>query len=131
MPLALYVALGSAVGGVSRFALSGLLQRLVGTGFPFATLVINLTGSGLLGFLLRYAVSTPAVRPELRALLAVGFCGGYTTFSTFSYETLTLLEDADWRRATLYLLASVLGSLLATFAGFVLAREVVALRTRW
>lgn len=68
--------------------------------------------------------------PEVRALLGVGFCGGYTTFSTFSYETLTLLEDGDWRRAGLYVALSVGGSLLATFAGFVAARELIALRTR-
>jgi len=68
--------------------------------------------------------------PEIRALLGVGFCGGYTTFSTFSYEALTLLEDGDWERAGLYIALSVAGSLLATFIGFVAARELIALRTR-
>jgi CrcB protein len=125
-----YVAIGSAAGGVSRYLLGGFIQRILSTSFPAGTLVINLTGSALLGFLLRYALDVPTMTPEIRALLGVGFCGGYTTFSTFSYETVALLEDGDWRRAGLYVALSVAGSLLATFAGFVAARELIALRTR-
>ena len=125
-----YVAIGSAVGGVSRYLLGGLIQRLLSSTFPLGTLVINVTGSALLGFLFRYALDVPAMTPEIRALLGVGFCGGYTTFSTFSYETLTLLEDGDWRRAGLYVALSVGVSLLATFAGFAAARELIVLRTR-
>jgi CrcB protein len=125
-----YVAIGSAAGGVSRYLLGGFIQRILSTSFPAGTLVINLTGSALLGFLLRYGLDAPAMTPEIRALLGVGFCGGYTTFSTFSYETIALLEDGDWRRAGFYVALSVAGSLLATFAGFVAARELIALRTR-
>lgn len=125
-----YVAIGSAVGGVSRYLLGGLIQRMVSGTFPLGTLVINVTGSALLGFLVRYALDIPAMTPEIRALLGVGFCGGYTTFSTFSYEALTLLEDGDWRRAGLYVALSVGVSLLATFAGFAAARELIVLRTR-
>jgi CrcB protein len=125
-----YVAIGSAVGGVSRYLLGGFVQRALAASFPVGTLLINVTGSALLGFILRYALDTPGVTPEIRALLGLGFCGGYTTFSTFSYETLALLEDGDWRRAGLYVAFSVIGSLLATFLGFVAARELIALRTR-
>jgi fluoride exporter len=125
-----YVAIGSAVGGVSRYLLGGFMQRVFAASFPVGTLVINVTGSALLGFILRYSLDTPSVTPETRALLAVGFCGGYTTFSTFSYETLTLLEDGDWRRAGLYVGLSVVASLVATFLGFVAARELIALRMR-
>ena len=123
-----YVALGSAVGGVSRYLLQGLVQRLTATTFPSGTLAVNVSGSLVLGFILRYALETPAVSPEVRALLTVGFCGGYTTFSTFSYETAALLEDGDYRRAALYVTASVLLSLVGTFAGFAAAKEVLALR---
>lgn len=126
-----YVAIGSAVGGVSRYLLGGVIQRVLAASFPAGTLLINVTGSALLGFLLRYALDTPSLTPEIRALLGVGFCGGYTTFSTFSYETLALLEDGDWRRAGVYVTLSVVGSLLATFVGFVAARELIALRTRF
>lgn len=125
-----YVAIGSAVGGVIRYLLGGAIQRALAASFPVGTLVINVTGSALLGFIFRYALETPAVTPEIRALLGVGFCGGYTTFSTFSYETLTLLEDGDWRRAGLYVGLSLLGSVLAAFLGFMAARELIALRTR-
>ena len=125
-----YVAIGSAAGGVSRYLLGGFIQRILSTSFPAGTLVINLTGSALLGFLIRYGLDATAMTPEIRALLGLGFCGGYTTFSTFSYETVALLEDGDWRRAGLYVALSVAGSLLATFAGFVAARELITLQTR-
>jgi CrcB protein len=125
-----YVAIGSAAGGVIRYLLGGAIQRALAASFPVGTLVINVTGSALLGFIFRYALETPAVTPEIRALLGIGFCGGYTTFSTFSYETLTLLEDGDWRRAGLYVGLSLIGSVLAAFLGFMAARELIALRTR-
>ena len=125
-----YVAIGSAAGGVIRYLLGGAIQRALAASFPVGTLVINVTGSALLGFIFRYALETPAVTPEIRALLGIGFCGGYTTFSTFSYETLTLLEDGDWRRAGLYAGLSLIGSVLAAFLGFMAARELIALRTR-
>src|SRR5215212_6483879 len=96
-----YVALGSAVGGVSRFLLGTLIQQRAGTLFPVGTLVINVTGSLILGFVLRYALATPEVSPQVRALLTTGFCGGYTTFSTFSFETMTLAEGGELRRAGL------------------------------
>ena len=69
------------------------------------------------------AVHPPHLRPELRAALTVGFCGGYTTFSTFSAETVTLLQQGEWRRATLYVLGSVTLSLLATAGGFMVGER--------
>ncbi|NUQ20506.1 MAG: fluoride efflux transporter CrcB [Gemmatimonadaceae bacterium] len=126
--LFLYVALGSAVGGVSRFALATAIQSRAGTPFPLGTLVINVTGSLVLGFILRYALQTSAVSPELRALLTTGFCGGYTTFSTFSFETAAMLEEGGYQRAILYVLASVVLSLLAVFLGFAAADAVAAAR---
>jgi len=126
----LYVAVGSAIGGVSRYLLGGLIQRLLDTTFPAGTLPINISGSFLLGAILRYAIETPTLSPEVRAFLTIGFCGGYTTFSTFSYETVALLEDGEWTRAGLYVGASVLLSLLGVFLGFALAREVIVLRER-
>jgi CrcB protein len=125
-----YVAAGSAIGGVSRYLLGGLVQRLLDTTFPAGTLLINVTGSLLLGAILRYGVETPTLTPELRGFLTIGLCGGYTTFSTFSYEAVALLEDGEWGRAALYIGLSVGLSILATFLGFALAREVVVLRER-
>ncbi len=120
-----YVAIGSALGGVSRYLLGGLVQRMFDTTFPAGTLFVNISGSFLLGAILRYAIDTPSLTPEVRALLTIGFCGGYTTFSTFSYETLAMLKDGEWTRAGAYVAASVLLSLLGTFLGFAVAREVI------
>ena len=124
------VAIGAALGGVARYYLASAIQHRVGPTFPWGTLAINVSGSLLLGVLMRYALATPSVSTELRAFLTTGFCGGYTTFSTYSYETATLLEDGQYWRAGTYALASVVLALLATFAGFVLARELIALRER-
>jgi len=124
------VAIGAALGGVARYYLASALQQRLGATFPWGTLVVNVSGSLLLGVLIRYALATPTVSVEMRALLTTGFCGGYTTFSTYSYETATLLEDGQYGRAGVYALASVVVALGATFAGFVLARELIALRER-
>jgi CrcB protein len=125
-----YIAVGSAIGGVSRYLVGGLTQRLMGGTFPVGTLLINVTGSFLLGLILRYGVETATLTPEVRAFLTIGFCGGYTTFSTFSYETVVLAEDGQWTRAALYVALSVGLSLVATFLGFATARELMAMRAR-
>ncbi|MEO7966348.1 MAG: fluoride efflux transporter CrcB [Gemmatimonadaceae bacterium] len=121
----LYVALGSAVGGVSRFLLGGFLQTRSGVTFPVGTLVINVVGSFLLGFLARYASAEAGFSPETRALLTAGFCGGFTTFSTFSLEALQLFEQGEYGKGGLYLLTSVTLALAATVGGVMLARAVV------
>lgn len=122
------VALGGAAGSVLRYVVGYAIQTRLITLFPVGTLVVNITGSLLLGFLLRFALDTPAVSAETRMLLTTGFCGGYTTFSTFSYETARLVEDGDWGRASAYVAASVVLSIAATFVGFALARGVVSAR---
>jgi fluoride exporter len=119
-----YIAAGSALGGVSRYLVGGAIQRLLGTPFPAGTLAVNLSGSFVLGLFLRSALGSPSVSPELRAFLTIGFCGGYTTFSTFSYETLALLEQGQWSRALLYAAGSVLLALGATVLGFLAARSL-------
>ena len=123
-----YVALGGAIGSVARYLVGLTVQSRSGLDFPVGTLLVNLTGCLLLGFLARYLLETSAVSPEVRALLTTGLCGGYTTFSTFSYETMTLIEDADWRRAALYVALSVFGALGATILGMAGARLLLDLR---
>ena len=122
------VAVGAALGGVSRFYLASFIQQRAGPDFPVGTLVVNITGSFLLGFIMRYALQTTVVSPEMRALLTTGFCGGYTTFSTFSYETAQLLEDGEYMRGGLYIGASVVIALAGTFLGFAAANRLLALR---
>jgi CrcB protein len=124
------VAVGAALGGVSRYYLASAVQHRAGTIFPWGTLLVNVSGSLLLGFIVRYALATPTISVELRALLTAGFCGGYTTFSTYSFETATLLEDGQYARAGAYAFGSMVVALAATFGGFVLARELVAFRER-
>ena len=125
-----YVVLGSAVGGGARFLLGSFIQHRAGGTFPLGTLLINITGSFILGFLLRYATGTTAISPEVRAMLTTGFCGGYTTFSTFSYETAALIEDGDYRRAGFYIVLSVGFALAGTFLGLGFARQVLDWRRR-
>ena len=124
------VAVGAAAGGVARYCVSSVAQQRLGVTFPWGTLLINVSGSLLLGFFLRYALAAPAASVELRALLTTGFCGGYTTFSTYSFETAALLEEGQYGRAGAYAVGSVVLALLATFIGFVLARELIAFRER-
>jgi fluoride exporter len=123
-----YVALGSAIGGAARYILGGWIQQRAGSGFPVQTLFINVSGSFLLGFLQRYGLETTALSPEVRTMLTIGFCGGYTTFSTFSYETVRMMEDGDWRRAALYTGLSVALTVAAAVAGIGAARELIRAR---
>ena len=118
------VAVGGAIGSVGRLLIGLAIQQRVGTSFPVGTLVINLTGSMLLGFIVRMVLDTSADSPALRAFLTTGICGGYTTFSTFSFELAILVEEGSTGRAALYAAASVGLALAGTFAGFALARWV-------
>jgi len=126
--LLLAVALGSGVGGVARVVLGNAVQARAAGAFPLGTFVVNVTGSLALGFLMRYTMASPTMSTEMRVMLTTGFCGGYTTFSTFSYETLTLIEAGDYRRASLYAVTSVVLAIIATLVGVWIAGEL--LRTR-
>lgn len=113
----LAVGIGGLLGSLVRYALGGWIQRVAVSLFPWGTLVVNVSGSFLLGVLMRYGLGTTLLRPEWRLALTVGFCGGFTTFSTFSYETLRLLQDDEWARAGAYVALSVGLALVATLAG--------------
>jgi fluoride exporter len=128
MRLIWYIALGGAAGSVMRYVAGVAIQSRGGVDFPIGTLLVNLSGCLVLGFLIRYALATPAISPEFRALLTTGLCGGYTTFSTFSYETVALVQDGDWRRALLYVGLSVGGSILGVVLGIAGAHQVLSFR---
>ncbi|MBK8250289.1 MAG: fluoride efflux transporter CrcB [Gemmatimonadetes bacterium] len=123
LPL-LSVALGSAIGGVARFLVSGALQR-ADSGVPTGTLVVNIVGSFILGGVARYAAMTPTFSPELRLLLGAGFCGGLTTFSTFSVETIELVQGGAFTRAALYVAISVVAGLGAALLGMAAVRTIL------
>lgn len=127
---ALLVAIGSALGGVARWSIGSWLQRLAGGSppavFPIGTLVINATGSFVLGVLaVAMAREAPGAPSVARLLLAVGFCGGYTTFSTFSLDTVALLESRGWGTAAVNVLGSVALGLAGVALGMVVGRKFV------
>lgn len=124
MRLLLFLTLGGAAGTLARYTLQGLVQP-PGATFPGGTLSVNLLGALLLGFLMRYLLATGVASPELRAGLTIGFCGAFTTMSTFSYETVALIADGELWRAGLYLIGSVGGSLAAIAAGMGLANRLL------
>ena len=112
----LLIALGGAGGSVLRYVLGAAVQRSSSSGFPIGTMVVNVSGCFLIGILVRQFMNMQ-LSHDLRALLIIGFCGGFTTFSTFSAETLALIEGGEYARATTYVLLSVGLCLLATLAG--------------
>jgi CrcB protein len=103
--------------------LQGVVQIRVGGTFPYGTLVINLTGCFLLGLIGQFTLNRVVISPDWRVATAVGFFGGYTTFSSFGWETAKMLEDGEWLRASTYVAASVFAGLLLSIAGIRLANR--------
>lgn len=116
------VAIGGALGSVLRYLASVFFGRFFSTLFPWATFVVNVLGSLLIGLLLGYFVRNELLYNDLRFLLVVGFCGGFTTFSAFSVESLGLLEKGHVALALGYLVASVLVGLAAVWIGLKVMR---------
>jgi CrcB protein len=121
----LYIALGGAVGSLLRYSLGGAVQRVSASGFPIGTLFVNVSGCFIIGVLVRQFMNMQ-LSPELRALLIVGFCGGFTTFSTFSAETLGLVEGGEYSRAAGYVALSLALCLTATLAGMTAMRMIAS-----
>jgi fluoride exporter len=119
-----YIALGGIVGTLARYLVQGVIQSRAGV-FPLGTLTINIAGSFLLGFIVRLATGSTVVSPELRGGLTIGFCGAFTTMSTFGYETVKLLGDGEYWQAGMYGGGTVFGCLLATWAGMALAGKLL------
>lgn len=119
----LFIALGGAGGSLLRYLLGGAVQRLSASGFPIGTLFVNVSGCFIIGVLVRQFMNMQ-LSPELRALLIVGFCGGFTTFSTFSAETLGLIEGGEYSRAMSYVILSLGLCLTATLAGMTTMRLI-------
>lgn len=134
----LYIAAGGALGALARFVVGGWVTTWAGVGFPWGTFAVNVTGSALLGWVLApmlaslltpsrrapadvdgpgAAVQRAGLSPRMRALLGAGFCGGFTTFSTFDFEMLVLLQRGEYAIAATYATASVLLCIAAVAAG--------------
>ncbi|MEN8144343.1 MAG: fluoride efflux transporter CrcB [Gemmatimonadota bacterium] len=114
------VALGGAIGAVLRYGVSGWIHAHGSASFPWGTLVVNVAGSFALGFAY-HVLSNSTASVELRTFVTIGLLGAFTTFSTFSYEAVALLQDGDWGRGIVYVAGSVLLGLVGIVAGLGLA----------
>jgi CrcB protein len=117
----LLIAVFGAIGTLARYGLQGLVQVRMGGTFPYGTLLINLSGCFFLGLIGQYTLNRMVISPEMRMAIAVGFFGGFTTFSSFGWETAKMLEAGEWLRATTYVAASVVFGLILSVAGIRLA----------
>ena len=117
MTRVVWIALGGGAGAVARYWLAGAGQRLTDGQFPLGTLIVNLVGCLLIGFLGSLLTGPAIVREEVRLALLVGFLGGFTTFSTYGYETLALLSDREWWWAGANVMLSNVVGLLAVWLG--------------
>ncbi|HEY5996901.1 MAG TPA: fluoride efflux transporter CrcB [Candidatus Deferrimicrobiaceae bacterium] len=124
MPIAIYIAVFGALGCLARFWLSSWVYALLGRGFPYGTFVVNVVGAFLIGLIMEFGLRSTLISQELRVGLTIGFLGGLTTFSTFSYETFRLIEDAQFVSALANVLASTVACVLFTFIGIYTARQL-------
>jgi CrcB protein len=125
-----WIAVGSAIGGVARFWVSGVAARMFGETFPWGTMIVNVIGSFLIGLIA--TLSAPDGRifmsSTTRLALMAGVLGGFTTFSSFSIQTLNLLNDGQWTAAGANIVGSVMLCLLAVWAGHILALSLNAMK---
>jgi fluoride exporter len=126
MAIYFWIAVGSAIGGVARYWCSGVFARLIGETFPWGTLIVNVSGSFIIGFVAtltapdgRYFIGSTA-----RLGIMAGFCGGYTTFSSFSIQTLNLMNDGEWLYAGANITLSVVACIAAVWLGHILALSI-------
>jgi fluoride exporter len=117
------IALFGVVGTLARYGLQGLVQARTGGTFPYGTLMVNLTGCFFLGLIAQFTMNRMVISPDWRMAIAVGFFGGYTTFSSFGWETAKMMEAGEWARASLYVGASVAAGLFLSVAGIRLANR--------
>jgi CrcB protein len=119
-----WICLGGAVGTGARYLLSGWTLARLGTSFPYGTLAVNLIGSFFLGALMQLSFATGVPSPSARAVLAIGVAGGFTTYSTFNYETLEYFREGAWLLGLANASATVFGCLAAGAAGVAIARAL-------
>jgi CrcB protein len=116
------VFVGGGIGATARYGLQGMVYRVTGADFPYGTLVVNVFGSFLIGFLMASFEERFLVNPSLRVFLTIGILGGFTTFSSFSFETMALLRDGSYGLGLLNIASSVVVCLGATWLGIVMSK---------
>jgi crcB protein len=124
----LLVAVGGAIGSVTRFWMTGVIDTRIGGAFPWGTIAVNVLGCLVIGFLAAFHQpdSRWIISPAARQFLMIGICGGYTTFSSFSLQTLTLLQNREWLHAGANVLLSTILCLVATWLGFALGSALAS-----
>ena len=120
----LQLVVGGAVGTLARYTLAGIVYRVLGTDFPYGTLVVNLSGCSFIGVLAAVAETKFALSADLRMLLMIGFCGAFTTFSTFIFETNALMADGEFLRASANVLVSVIAGLVLFRLGMIIGKLI-------
>ncbi|HSL52032.1 MAG TPA: fluoride efflux transporter CrcB [Candidatus Deferrimicrobiaceae bacterium] len=125
------ICMGGAVGTGARYLLGGVVARWAGPDFPYGTLLINVLGSFLIGLVQQVGLSSLLIPEALRLALAIGVLGGFTTYSSFSYETIKLLEAGSWAAATAYVALTTALCLACCAAGLSLGRVLIEGRGGW
>ena len=120
----IYIMVAGSLGVLGRYYMTSLAYRQLGEGFPFGTLIVNVVGSFLAGFVMQASLSTDLIPRAWRLAVTFGFLGAFTTFSTFSYETLSYLEDGAWMLAGVNISANVFPAIIAAFLGVLLGRTL-------
>ena len=120
----LAVALGGALGSLARYFVAGAVQSAAWPGFPWGIFVVNISGGFIMGLIVELSALKLNLTPEVRAFLTVGILGGYTTFSTFSLDSVLLIQRGQWSAAAAYMVGSTVLSVLALFVGLWLVRAV-------
>ena len=112
------------MGANARYVVANWASQRLGADFPYGTLIINVSGSFLLGFFMAFALDRAFLHPNYRLFVATGFCGAYTTFSTFTYESLRLLQDGSFVLGFANMIGSLLVGMFAVFLGFVIGKMI-------
>jgi len=118
------VSMGAAIGGALRFGISGYIQRNSAVIFPYGTLFVNVAGTFILGLIMFYLNEKELIGNEMRLFLTVGFCGGFTTFSTFSYETLMLFRDSEFGLAVFNVFLNVALCLFGIYMAYIISKLI-------
>jgi CrcB protein len=119
-----WISLGALFGANLRYLVSTIVRKVTGSSFPYGTLLINISGSMVLGFFLIWTTERVLANPLWRSLVAVGFCGSYTTFSSYAFETMAYFEQGHWTLFAANILANNVLCLVAVLAGAVIARAI-------
>jgi CrcB protein len=120
----LVIGIGGVLGANARYLVTGWAANKFGTVFPYGTFIINMSGAIVLGFLMAFFQDRAFIHPNYRLFFATGFCGAYTTFSTFTYESLVLIQNGSFLLAFSNLFGSLVVGMIGVFLGFVLGRMI-------